>query len=281
MRFCCAALLLPATLLGSHAAAQTPPANADPAPISPAAGTKATAPAPAAKAAAAKGPAPVRVRLVVNGVYPASSPKYSDTRQIPEYQETTTIHSSYEAKSAFGPDAAVQVTAFRGLGVLVGWSSVDRDVTGTIDVSRPHPLYLNQPRTASATLDGYKAKETALHFDLAWAATRGHLDWSVFAGVTQFQVDADLLDVPTYNDAYPYDELTITSTSSKAVKESKTSFDVGGRLDYRFGASGRFGAGVQLRYSAATVELKASTATSPASYDAGGLQVAAGLRLYF
>lgn len=254
----------------------------------PAARAQTPSPSPKPASAAAKAPpkapgglAPVRFRVVLNGTFSVSGPSYSDTRQPAEYAETTTIRTSYEAKGAFGPDAALQVSLFRGLGVLVGFSSLNRDVSGTVDVSRPHPLYLGKPRSASAELSGYGAKETALHFDLAYAGSRGRLDWSIFAGVTQFSVDADLLGVPTYTEAYPYDELKIASTPSTTVKESKTGFNVGGRLDYRFGARGHFGAGVQARYSGASIELAAAGATTPASYDAGGFEVGAGLRLFF
>ena len=279
-------LVLVAALAVGRVAAETPTPTTDETPPparaqTPADKASGARPATSARPPAPGGPRPVRVRLVLNGIHAPSGPSYSDARSIPEYAETTTIRSRYEAGSAFGPDGSVQVTVFRGLGVLVGYSALERDVTGSVDVSRPHPLYLNQPRTATATLTGYGAKETSFHFDLAWAGGKGHLDWSIFAGVTRFQVEADLLDVPTYDEAYPYDELTIASTPAQAVESSATGFDVGGRLDYRFGASGRFGAGVQLRYSAAAVELKAPTATSPASYDAGGLAIGAGVRVYF
>jgi hypothetical protein len=158
---------------------------------------------------------------------------------------------------------------------------VSRDVTGSLDVSRPHPLYLNRPRTASASLEGYGSKETALHLDLAYAGGKGRLDWSVFAGYTRFQVEADLLGVPTYTEAYPYDELAISTATAQSAEADGNGFNAGGRVDYRFGTSGRFGAGLQVQYSGASVELKAPTASSPMSYDAGGLSVGAGVRVYF
>ena len=154
-------------------------------------------------------------------------------------------------------------------------------MSGQVDVSRPHPLYLNRNRSASAEISGYGLTEGALHLDLAYARTAGHLDWALFAGATLFQVEADLLGTPTYDDTYPYDELTITSTPSTTVKESPTGFNVGGRLDYRFGRSRRFGAGVQVLYSTASVKLKAAPDATEASFDAGGLSVGAGLRVYF
>ena len=240
--------------------------------------------APAARAqqpAAPPAKVPDRVRVVVSGAFWPSGPGYSDTQTFPEYAETTTIHTSYDAGSAFGPDLAVQLSLHRGLGLLVGYSHSSRDVAGTVNVSRPHPLYLNQPRTATAETSGYKLAESALYLDLAYTRPAGRLEWSLFAGVALFQVEADLLGRPTYTDVYPYDELAIASTPSTKVKDSPAGFNVGGRLDYRFGKSKRFGAGLQVGYATASVKLKGSPESTEATYDAGGFSVGAGLRVYF
>jgi hypothetical protein len=221
-----------------------------------------------------------RFRLVLNAsVWPAST-TFADSRTLTEYVEETTIRASYEAGTGFGPDIALQVSVFRGFGVLVGYSRASRDLTGQVDVSRPHPLYLNRPRSVSAETSGYGLTEAALHLDVAFARAAGHLDWALFAGATLFQVEADMLQAPTYDDSYPYDELAIASTPPVTVKSSPTGFNVGGRLDYRFGSSRRFGAGVQVLYSTASVTLQAPGATQ-ASFDAGGLSVGGGVRVYF
>jgi hypothetical protein len=234
-------------------------------------------PKPSAPAAA-----PDRLRVVLNfGFWPLTT-SFSDSRKLTEYAEQTTIETSYEAAAGFGPDLALQASFFRGLGVLVGYSRVSRDVTGQIEVSRPHPLYLGQNRSASAELSGYALTESAFHLDVAYARVAGHLDWALFAGMTMFKVQGDLLDKPTYDDKYPYDELAITGTPSVSVEDSPLGFNVGGRLDYRFGRSRRFGAGVQVLYSTASVVLRANEdVTSDATFDAGGLQVGAGVRVYF
>ena len=247
-----------------------------------AAALAASAPASWAQSPAPK-PAkvPDRVRLVLNAAFWPSGPSYSDSQTFTEYAEQTTIRTSYEAGSAFGPDAAVQVSLYRGLGLLVGYSHSSRDVTATVNVSRPHPLYLNRPRTATAENSGYQLSEGAVHLDAAYARASGHLEWAIFAGATLFQVDADLLSKPTYTDVYPYDELVIASTPSTSVKDSPTGFNIGGRLDYRFGSSRRFGAGVQVLYSTASVKVRAVPEATEATFDAGGLSVGAGLRVYF
>jgi hypothetical protein len=241
----------------------------------------ARAQAAAPKPAATPAPAPDRFRLVLGGSFWSAKTTYSDSRTFTEYAEQTTIRTSYEAGTAFGPDVALQVSLFRGLGLLVGYSSASRDVTAHVDVSRPHPLYLNRDRTASAEISGYGLRETAVHLDAAYARAAGHLDWALFAGATLFRVEADLLQRPTYDDVYPYDEMSITSTPSTTVSQSPTGLNVGGRLDYRFGKSRRFGAGLLMRYSKASVKLKAEPAATEATFDAGGLEVGAGLRVYF
>jgi hypothetical protein len=225
--------------------------------------------------------APGRVRLVLNAAFWPTTTSFSDAQTFTEYAEETTIRTSYEAGTAFGPDVALQVSLFRGLGLLVGYSYATRDVTGQVEVSRPHPLYLNRHRSASSEISGYDLTEGALHIDLAYARAAGHLDWALFGGATLFQVEADLLAKPTYTDVYPYDELVIASTPSTTVKDSPTGFNVGGRVDYRFGRSRRFGAGVQVLYSTASVTLKSGPDATEAHFDAGGLSVGAGLRVYF
>jgi hypothetical protein len=237
-------------------------------------------PAGSAPAESAAPPA-ARIRVVVNGAFWPTSATFGDTRSFTEYAEKTSIRTSYETRGSFGPDVAVQTALFRGLGILVGYSRTSRDETGSVEVSRPHPLYLNRPRSASAETSGYGYSEGAIHIDLAYGRGKGRLDWSLFAGLSVFQVEADLLDRPTYNEAYPYDELLIQSVPSKTVKSNPTGFNVGGRLDYRLGRSGRFGLGVQLLYSTASVELQANPDAQTATFDAGGLQAGAGVRLYF
>lgn len=239
-----------------------------------------TAAAPLRAAEPPEQPLPTpRVRVVLNGIGSFTNASFADTRQYAEYAETTSVSSSYTTKTGFGPDVAVQLSLFRGLGVLVGYSLASRSENGSFDASRPHPLYLNRPRSLSGELTGYKYKEGALHLDVAYGRGSGRLDWSLFAGASLFQVEADLLGQLTFTDSYPYDELTLGSAPATRVKESPTGFNVGGRLDYRFGKT--FGAGVLLRYSTASVKLRANSDAGQVSFDAGGLQAGAGLRLYF
>lgn len=267
-------LVIPVLLIALPCAAlgQAPPPKGKP-------GARGVSAAPAPDKPAA--PAATRVRLVLDAVLLPSSVDYSSVSTPTAYAEQATIRSSYEAGTGFGPGVALQVSLYRDFGILAGYSRVTRDVTGTLDVSRPHPLYLDRPRTASAELSGYGFSEGALDLDLAYARSAGSIDWALFAGVTLFSVEVDLLGAPTFGEQYPYDELTITSTAATAVDESATGFNAGGRLDYRFGAGRRFGLGITARYSSASVGLVAGADAAETTLDLGGLSVGGGVRIYF
>lgn len=274
-----AGLAVVVALAAAPVAAQTPA----PAPVpqgKPGAKGRPTPP-PVDAGAAAGAPVEARFRLVLNFAAMPGTVSYGDVRSPLAYAETSTIRTGYEAGTGLGPSGALQVSLYRGLGLLAGYTHTSRDATGTLDVSRPHPLYLNRPRTASAELADFSYTEGAFDLDAAYARSAGSLDYALFAGVTFFQVEADLVDGPTFDERYPYDTLTILSTPKVGVSESATGFNVGGRLDYRFGQSKRFGVGVQLRYSTASVELKANQDATAAKIDAGGLSVGGGLRVYF
>jgi hypothetical protein len=255
-------------------------AQATPPPPKPT-GPTAAAPAKGKPAPKSQAPGETRFRLVFDFASVPGSTSYGDVRTSTVYAEASQTTTSYTAGTGLGGAVALQVSLYRGLGFLVGYSHISRDTIGTLDVDRPHPLYLNRPRDTSGDLSGGSYSEGAFDLDAAYARTVGALDWALFGGVTFFNVQAGLLDVPTFGEAYPYNSFTIQSTPSRDIKESATGFNVGGRLDYRFGEQKRFGAGVTLRYSNASVQLTGTQASTPATVDAGGFSIGGGLRVYF
>jgi len=64
---------------------------------------------PAKPATSAAAPAPSRIQLVLNASFWPTKTSFSDSRTLTEYAEQTTIRTSYEAGSGFGPDVALQV----------------------------------------------------------------------------------------------------------------------------------------------------------------------------
>ena len=224
-----------------------------------------------------------RFRLVLNGIYNTSTIDFSDTRSFTEYSETAKVGADYSVEGGFGFDAGLQANFYKSLGLLVGYTATNRDETGPFDASLPHPLFLNRSRSLEGELAGFEYKESSFYVDLAYVGGKkgGHLEWVLFAGASFFKVEVDFLDRITYNQSYPYDSVTLREAPPIGVEESPVGFNAGGRLDYRFGKSRRIGAGLMARYSVATVTARGSAESTEVSFDAGGFEVGAGLRIYF
>src|SRR5262249_35659485 len=161
-------------------------------------------------------------RLILDFAALPGSTSYGDVRTPTAYAEPSRIATSYDAGTGIGGGAALQGSLYRDLGLLVGYSPTSPDAPPTPDVARPPPLYRNRPRAAAADLPGSSYTEGVFAVDAAFARTAGRLDWALFGGVSFFSVQAELLDVPTFNEVYPYDTLTILSTPSLAVKQNAT-----------------------------------------------------------
>ena len=91
-------------------------------------------------------PAETRVRLVLDAVLPALEPGYSSVSTPTAYAEPSYDPHQLRGGLRLRPRrGALQVSLYRGFGLLAGYSQVTRDVTGTVDVSRPHPLLPEPP----------------------------------------------------------------------------------------------------------------------------------------
>jgi hypothetical protein len=219
-----------------------------------------------------------RLRVQINGAFDVTALSYGQSSGFTEYLETGSLRTDYDADGAVGFDVGLQVRLFGPLGLMASYSAVERDATGSFAFEVPHPLYFDQPRSASGDLSSLAYSEKVVHLGVGYAGGSSKLDVALFGGVSLFTVETELLDEVNYSQSYPFDSIAVTGTPRSTQKQSPTGFHVGGRIDYRF--SRVVGLGVQARFSRATVELIAPD-DSTTDLDAGGFQVAAGLRLYF
>ena len=80
------------------------------------------------------------------------------------------------------------------------------------------------------------------------------------------------------DETFPYDTATFRDAETRTERESAVGFNVGAEVNRML--SRRFGAGVTVRYARGSVDLNVG-GTRAVSFDAGGAQVAAGLRIVF
>jgi hypothetical protein len=221
---------------------------------------------------------PSRTRLFVNGAFAVASLDFSEARRYTMFAEESTLNADYHAKSGLGFEAGLQYRFFRHLGAAVSFASADRDESASIETGVPHPLYFDRPRALAGDAAGYSHKESALHFDLVYSGRAGAFEYAFFAGASRIKVETGVVDSFDFSQSYPFDAATLTGITAKTVEDSPFGFNLGGSLDYVLGRN--FGLGVQARYSRASATFVPAEGASLEA-DAGGLEIAAGVRIYF
>lgn len=232
----------------------------------------------AALLAAAGGARAGDFTLAVQGAFAPTGYDFDSSRTFTEFAEEGSIDAAYDSGKGPGFEAGITWNFKPNLGVALSGGLVQRDASATFQASLPHPLFLNQDREAEGTVEDLDLTETTGHLDLVYTGRSGSLDFSVFAGPSFFSVKADVLGQPTYSHAYPYDEVTNVNPARTSTDATGFGFNVGAGIAYRFSSS--VGFGIQGRFSRAAIELEPASGET-VELDAGGLTVAAGLRIYF
>jgi len=223
-------------------------------------------------------PASAQVTVWANGVYDFAAPSWSHGRTFREYVEDARYDVRYEAEAAAGFDLGIQVSLVGGFGPELAFSRVNHDAARRLDASIPHPLRFDRYRSASVEFPGLGYSEQAVHMGVGWQGQKGALGFALFGGLSLFKVRADAVEEIGYDQFYPYDEIELRAPRVVEHSDEPIGFHVGGRLDWRLFRS--FGLGGQLRYSAATASFSLPGGDA-FEIDAGGLQVAAGIRVFF
>lgn len=150
------------------------------------------------------------------------------------------------------------------------------------NVSVPHPIFAGEPRTATVRLGGLGYSEQAVHIQAVWfRPVTTQFDIAVFAGPSVFIVDLDQASFGPANvqeGAFPFSTVTIAGVAASGRSETAVGFHAGVDGTYLF--TRRFGGGLFLRYSRASVDFPTS-AGGTVGVDAGGFEVGGGLRVRF
>jgi hypothetical protein len=220
---------------------------------------------------------PRSVFSISGGIQSGSS--LTDTFTFEQYAEDGTVRAEYPGTSAtfFEVSAGTRIWRRIGIGAAVTRSSSSGDVSVSADV--PHPFFLDQPRSVEGSATDLSRDETGVHVQLYWEPRMtGRLRVRLFAGPSFIDVKQDLVEGVDLNEVYPYDETTFRSARTRQGSGSAVGGHGGADLSWML--SRQVGAGVLVRYAAASVDLNAP-ASRTVSSDAGGLQAAAGIRVVF
>ena len=219
-----------------------------------------------------------RLYVSVAGGAQAPAKTVTDTFIHTVNVEDAITEARYPSKAGGLIDVGGGVRVWRQLwgGVHVTHSSAG----GSAQVSSqvPHPLFDNRHRSVSGEASGVDRKETAIHGQLSWLIERGRWQFRFGGGPTHFRLELPVITGVTVDETFPYDTATFRSATTTTSRKSALGFNFGADAGRMF--SPRFGAGVTLRYARGEVDLSAG-GDHVLSLDAGGAQVAGGLRILF
>jgi hypothetical protein len=218
----------------------------------------------------------VRVSINVGGQL--ASTTFSSTATKPLYAENATITTGYKVPSGLSVDGGLLYRVKGNFGIGAALSTFARKSDASVTGSIPHPFFLNTPRTITGTTSAQRT-ETAVHIQAAYVVVSNKWDVAITVGPSIFMVNQDLVADATYSDVYPYDTATFQGAVITRASATKVGFNAGVDVAYRVSRS--VGIGGLLRFSRATVDLLLAGSASSVSVDAGGPQVAGGVRFYF
>jgi hypothetical protein len=220
-----------------------------------------------------------RARISINvGTQPFSTTFTSETSST-VYAETSTLNAAYTVPSAPFLDGGLIVRLKGNFGVGFALSSYAKSEDASVAGSIPHPFFFNTFRNISGTAGSLQRRELAAHIQAAYVIPSSRFDVVLSGGPTFFDVSQDLVSSVTFTDTYPYDTATFGSASTTRATGTKVGYNVG--VDVGLTLARNFGVGVLFRFSRAALTLPLAGSSSGVAVDAGGPQVAGGLRFYF
>jgi len=218
-------------------------------------------------------------RVSINiGAQPSTS-SFNATTNIPVYQQTSTLTTTYAVPSGSFFDGGVILRVSGGFGIEVAASSFSRSESAFTSGTIPHPLVSNRPRPISGASSPLERDEVTGYLDAAYVFSAGHVDLAVSGGPAFFTVSQELVANVTFNETTPFDTVGFTGAVTTKAMATNIGFNAG--VDVGVRLSKNVGVGGLIRYSRAAVTFPLANTPAGVHADVGGAQAGGGLRLYF
>lgn len=205
----------------------------------------------------------------INGGAQTQSRSLQTSTSFPLYGETAIINAAQAIDGGGLFDISGGYRIMPALAVGVGFSVFSKSGDGSLLASIPDPLIRNRPATVPASTSGLNHREIGTHLMVVWFVPLfRNIDAAVFAGPSFFQLSQDVMTATV-----PAGTQTV-NVATQRQKANATGGNVGVNFNYMFRP--RYGAGIFLRYAAASADLPSAD-----NVDVGGFQAGGGLRLRF
>ena len=225
-----------------------------------------------------------RVFANINFGYQVQDQDLRQTAEFPLYDETATWEATHalEGGPIFDLGAGFRVLPKLSIGASYTLrTKQSRDVT--VNASIPSPAFTDTFRQATASATGLEYTEQAFHVQAFWhIPVTVEFEVMLFGGPTFFQLENDLISgIDIVEAGGDFSSVSLQNVSTTRASESTVGFNVGIDGTYMFMRNA--GVGAMLRYSRGSADLAAPAGTGSDSFDvdAGGFEIAAGLRFRF
>jgi len=228
--------------------------------------------------ASAAAQAQPRVYISAGGGAQAPGKRVTDRFTHVVNAEDAVTEARYPGKAGGLFDVGGGVRVWRKLWAGVHLTRSKAGGSAQVSSQVPHPLFDDRDRAVSGDAGGVDRTETAVHAQLSWLHERGPWQFRFGGGPSHFRLKQPVITDVNVDETYPYDTATFRDAVTRIERDSAIGFNVGAEVNHML--SRRFGAGVTVRYGRGAVDLNVG-GTRAVSFDAGGAQVAAGVRIVF
>ena len=196
------------------------------------------------------------------------------------YDETAEVDTNQTINNGFFFEVGGAYRIQPKYGVGASWSILSNSGPGTISGNLPHPLFFDQPRSFSASVDDLKHTEQALHFQaLYFYPFIEKVDFTFSGGPSVFFVTQGLIRGVMFSENPPnFTSVTIDSVDVVELSKSGWGFNLGADVTYALTSS--IGVAGLLRYTHGAVTFDLAEGQT-AKIDTGGFQIGGGVRFRF
>ncbi|HMF94400.1 MAG TPA: outer membrane beta-barrel protein [Vicinamibacterales bacterium] len=194
------------------------------------------------------------------------------------YDERAAITTTHNIDSGFTPiDVEGGLRIWRSVGIGGGFTRRAQTETATVDARVPHPTLFGQPRFATLSTP-LQHTEWAIHLHAVYVVPISpRLDLALRGGPSYFSISQDLVtNIQIAEESPTFATVSIAKIGSTSHTEYTFGYSAAG--DVTFFLTRMLGVGATIRYVSASVDFPVAGGGT-ATYDAGGLQLAFGVRI--
>jgi hypothetical protein len=229
-------------------------------------------------AVAQSGTWPEKFWLSVSGGVQPTANNFSDAFDLPLYVENEHVKVDYPVKSGAVIAASGGFRLWKQVAIGVGLTRYHSSGSAAVSADLPHPFFDNRFRHVEGNT-GTTRSELGTHLLIGWMLpVTDRIRVLLTAGPSVFSVGHTIVTDVLFSETFPYDTATFTGAKTTNATATAVGFNAGADVFWMFSHS--VGAGGLVQFARARVRENAGTSRT-VSIDAGGAQVAAGIRFVF